>query len=151
MRVAGWLLAVAATVTAQAQVNGKGGITLPAAPAVAVHPVTDSYGSVNVTDNYRWLEDAKSPETRAYIAAQNAYTNQYLSQLKMLPSVRTQMAALLKVDQMSTPQLRGGKYYFTKRLADENQGSIYMRESLHEPDIKLIDGNTRSGGRQYFG
>ncbi len=144
MRVAGWLLAMAATVTASAQVNGKGVITLPAAPAVAVHPVTDSYGSVSVTDNYRWLEDAKSPETRAYIAAQNTYTDQYLSQLKMLPSVRTQMAALLKVDQMSTPQLRGGKYYFTKRLADENQGSIYMRESLHGADIKLIDGNSRS-------
>ncbi len=142
MRIAGLVLAVAGVATAQ--VHGKDGITLSAAPTVAVRPVTDTYGSTSVVDNYRWLEDAKSPDTRAFITAENAYTAQYLAQLKILPSVRTQMAALLKVDQMSTPQQRGGRYYFTKRLADENQGSIYMRESLHGPDIKLIDGNTRS-------
>ena len=142
MRVAGLVLMVAGV--ASAQVHGKDGITLPAAPVVAVHSVTDQYGSTAVTDNYRWLEDSHSPDTRAFITVENAYTNQYLAQLKILPSVRTQMAALLKVDQMSTPQQRGGKYYFTKRLADENQGSIYMRESLHGPDIRLIDGNARS-------
>ena len=140
-RVAGLVLVVAGAASGLAFAQK---IVMPAAPAVAIHPVRDSYGSATVRDNYRWLEDAKSPETRAYIAAENAYTDQYLAQVTMLPSVRTQMAALLKVDQMSTPQLRGGKYYFTKRLADENQGSIYMRESLHGPDVKLIDGNARS-------
>ena len=142
MRVAGLVLLAAGV--ASAQVQGKDGITLPAAPAVAKHPVVDSYGATSVTDDYRWLEDAKSPETRAYIADQNAYTDKYLAQVKILPAVRTQMATLLKVDSISQPQVRAGKYYFTKRLANENQGSIYMRTSLHGDDVKLIDGNTRS-------
>ncbi len=43
MRVAGLVLVVAGV--ASAQVHGKDGITLPAAPVVATHPVTDSYGS----------------------------------------------------------------------------------------------------------
>ncbi len=129
--------------------QGKDGITLPAPPAVAKQPVTDTYAQtggpdVLVTDNYRWLEDAKSPETRAYIAAENAYTQKYLDQVKILPEVRTQMAALLKVDQMSTPQKRGDRYFFSKRLADENQGSIYMREGLHGDDIRLLDGTKMS-------
>ena len=41
-----------------------------------------------ITDPYRWLEDAHSPETRAFITAQNAYTAQYFSQVKMLPRGR---------------------------------------------------------------
>ena len=130
-------------------IQGQDGIMLPPTPPVAAHPVTDTYSSaagaaVTVTDPYRWLEDPKSPETRAFIADQNAYTQKYLDQVKMLPDTRREMAALLKVDQMSTPRLRAGHYYFSKRLAGENQASIYMRETLHSPDIKLIDGNTRS-------
>ena len=79
MRVV-FLLAIFLVGPAPAQtIHGKDGITLPAPPAVAKHPVTDTYmvagaPDVQVTDDYRWLEDAKSPATRAYIAAQNTYT-----------------------------------------------------------------------------
>jgi prolyl oligopeptidase len=132
-----------------APIHGKSGITLPASPATEKQPVTDTYKvagapDVSVTDPYRWLEDAKSPATRAYITAQNAYTQQYLDQVKILPDARTQMAALLRVDEMSTPFERAGSYFFTRQLAAENQASIYMRTSLHGPDVKLIDGNARS-------
>jgi prolyl oligopeptidase len=141
------------TVAAAAQtdnpIHGKDGITLPAPPVIAKHPVVDIYkvagaADVQVTDDYRWLEDAKSPETRAYIAAQNAYTQKYLDQLKSLPDVRTEMSALLRTDTMSIPQRRGNTYFFSKRTADENQGSIYMREGLHGADVKLIDASTLS-------
>ena len=97
-----------------------------------------------ITDPYRWLEDAHSPETRAYIAAQNAYTAQYFSQVKMLPTVVDEMGKLLKVDFVSVPTRRGDRYFFSKRLADENQASIYMRVGLHGADEKLIDASKLS-------
>ncbi|HEX4750480.1 MAG TPA: prolyl oligopeptidase family serine peptidase [Bryobacteraceae bacterium] len=127
-------------------IHGRDGITLPAPPRVHSAPVTDEYNSteseqpIKVTDNYRWLEDAHSPETRAFINAQNAYTQQYLDQVKILPQVREQMSALLRIDTMSIPQRRGDRYFFTKRLATENQGSIYMRTGLHGPDHILVNG-----------
>jgi prolyl oligopeptidase len=140
----GFSYAVAQT----AAIHGKDGIALPEPPPVAKQPVVDTYqtpnGPVQVTDDYRWLEDAKSPTTRAYIAAQNDYTQRYLDQVKTLPAIRTGLAELLKVDQMSVPVQRGGKYFFTRRLAEENQGSIYMRTGLHGPDIRLIDGTRMS-------
>ena len=130
---------------AGAQVQGSDGITLPNPPAVKTAPVVDEYTSsepgvtTKITDPYRWLEDARSPETRAYIAAQNAYTAEYFSQVKMLPSVVEEMGKLLKVDFVSVPTRRGERYFFSKRLADENQASIYMRVGLHGADEKLID------------
>jgi len=147
-----WLavfLGAAVCAGGQDVVHGKEGITLPPPPVVAKQPVVDTYktadgSEVQVTDEYRWLEDAKSPATRAYIADENTYTQKYLDQVKILPEVRTQLAALLKVDYVSTPVIRGTTYFFTKRLADENQGSIYMREGLHGEDIRLIDGTKMS-------
>ena len=131
-------------------VVGKSGILLPAPPAVKATPVVDKYSSgspaqtVKVTDNYRWLEDAKSPQTRAFIAAQNAYTQQYLEQVKILPQVREQMASLLRVDVIGVPERRGQHFFFSKRLAAENQASIYVRTGLHGADERLIDANKLS-------
>src|SRR5207244_951283 len=127
------------------------GITLPNPPAVKTEPIVDEYKSATagvptkVTDPYRWLEEAHSPETRAYIAAENAYTAQYFSQVKMLPAVVEEMGELLKTDFVSVPTRRGDRYFFSKRLADENQASIYMRVGLHGVDEKLIDAAKLSG------
>ena len=129
-----------------AAIHGKDGITLPDPPAVKTDGVVDEYKSADpnvptkVTDPYRWLEDARSPETRAFIAAQNAYTAEYFSQVKMLPEVVDQMGKLLKTDFVGVPTKRGDRYFFSKRLADENQASIYMRVGLHGADEKIIDG-----------
>ena len=145
MRV-GILAAVCFVTTASAQttIHGKSGIELPSPPAVAKQPVVDTYKvagapDVTLTDNYRWLEDARSPETRSYIAAENAYTQKYLDQVKTLPETRDQMAKLLKTDFISTPTKRGDRYFFSKRAANENQASIYMRRGLHGTDELLID------------
>jgi prolyl oligopeptidase len=148
MRVPVWI-ALMLTSVAGAQIHGKSGITLPAPPTTGKQPVVDTYKvaggpEVTVTDPYRWLEDAKSPATRAFIAAQNTYTQKYLDQVKILPQVRTQLAALLRVDQTSVPIERMGTYFFTRQLAGENQASIYMRAGLHGTDVKLIDGNLLS-------
>ena len=120
-------------------IHGREGIVLPAMPVAAVHPVTDDYFGTKIVDNYRWLEDAKSPETRAWIDEENAYTQKYLSQAKILPEIKQGLTVLERVDEYTVPTLRGGKYFFEKRLADENQASIYMREGWTGQDVRLID------------
>jgi prolyl oligopeptidase len=120
-------------------IHGANGITLPAPPVAAINVVTDDYAGAKIDDPYRWLEDAKSPATRAWIGEENAYTQQYLSQISTRPQIATQLTALMRVDQYSMPTLRAGKYFFKKRLADENQGSIYMRNGWHGEDQEIID------------
>ena len=74
--------------TAVAQtIHGGEGITLPPPPAVEAIPVVDDYFGTKITDNYRWLEDAQKPDTRAFIDAQNAYTAHYLKQARIRPQV----------------------------------------------------------------
>jgi prolyl oligopeptidase len=120
-------------------IHGGSGVTLPPPPPTPAHPVSDEYQGTQIEDPYRWLEDAKSPQTRAWIGEQNKYTQQYLSQLKNRPEIIHQLTELERVDVYSTPALRGGKYFFEKRLASENQASIYVREGWKGTDSRLID------------
>jgi prolyl oligopeptidase len=153
MRGGVWLGVTAVALSAVvvgAQIHGKDGITLPNPPAVTTVSVVDDYQSTDpaaptkITDPYRWLEDAHSSQTREFIAVQNAYTAQYFSQVKMLPQVVDEMTKLLKVDYVGVPTWRGDHYFFSKRGAEENQASIYMRKGLHGADERLIDASKLS-------
>jgi prolyl oligopeptidase len=43
--------------------------------------VIDSYHGIEVTDHYRWLEDAQDPEVRAWTRAQNQLSRAFLDQI----------------------------------------------------------------------
>src|ERR1051326_4583034 len=50
----------------------------PAPPPTEKKPVTETLNGLTITDPYRWLEDQNSPETRAWIDRENAYTDTVL-------------------------------------------------------------------------
>ena len=142
------LLLCIATVSSAADktaaVQGGNGVALPPPPPTKVEPVTEKIHGVTLTDPYRWLEDAKSPATRAWIAAQMQYTEDYLSQAKIRPEVVKRLTELMRVESYSIPVERGNKYFFKKRQAEENQGSIYLRDGLKGGDERLIDASKLS-------
>jgi prolyl oligopeptidase len=120
-------------------IHSRDGINLPAAPPADASPVVDNYFGTKVPDNYRWLEDAKSDETRAFIDAENAYTNRYLKQAPVRPQVVDDLESLEQVDSWSIPMERAGNYYFEKRLSGEGQASVYFRRGWTGKDERLID------------
>jgi prolyl oligopeptidase len=120
-------------------IHGRDGITLPAPPAAEVSPAVDNYFGTKITDNYRWLEDAKSTQTRAFIDAENAYTARYFKQVRIRPAAVEDLDALEHVSQWTVPTERNGSYFFEKRLADEDQASIYVRHGWTGKDERLID------------
>ncbi|HLX84578.1 MAG TPA: prolyl oligopeptidase family serine peptidase [Terriglobales bacterium] len=121
------------------EIKGGNGIILPPPPPTEAQPVTDTVQGVQLTDPYRWLEDGKSPATRAWIDEQMKYTEKYLSQVKIRPEIVSELTKLERVETFSIPFERGGNYFFKKRSADENQGSIYIRRSLHGKDELVVD------------
>ena len=120
-------------------INGREGITLPPPPAVQAIPVSDDYFGTKIADSYRWLEDAASPETRAFIDAQNAYTARYLKQASIRPQAVVDLDALENVSETGAPIERANNYFFSRRLAGEQQSSIYVRHGWTGKDERLID------------
>jgi prolyl oligopeptidase len=120
-------------------IHGRGGITLPSPPDAEKIPVTDDYFGTKVVDDYRWLEDANSSETKAFIDQENAYTARYMEQARIRPQVADDLDALEHVSRWTAPIQRGNDLYFEKLLAGEEQASIYVRHGWAEKDKRLID------------
>lgn len=132
-------------------IHGGDRITLPAPPATEKNPVVDNYFDTKITDDYRWLEDAKSAETRDFIEQQMTYTDRYLKQAKVRPEFADSLDGLVRVTSWSNPVQRVDSYFFMKRLSSEEQASIYVRHGWSVPktpsakmpdagkDVRLID------------
>src|SRR5437764_278091 len=119
--------------------GGGAGASPIEAPRTQVHEVKDLLHGVEIIDPYRWLEDQNSPETRSWIDAQNAYTESLLSKVAGREKIKQRLNSLLKIDAMGSPSVRNGRYFFFRRLADQDQGSICMRNGLQGKDEVLID------------
>ena len=63
------------------------------------YPVTrqgeqvDHYFGQAVADPYRWLEDDRSPETEAWVKAQNRVTQGYLAQIPYRAAIKEKLAS----------------------------------------------------------
>jgi prolyl oligopeptidase len=108
-------------------------------PATGTDNVVDNYFGTKITDPYRWLEDQNSPETRAWIRAEDACTDVALDKLPGRDAVSKRLGELMKVDSTNAPIERGGRYFFMKRAADEDLFIIYMRQGLDGTDQVLVD------------
>lgn len=98
------------------------------APSTPRKPVTETLHGISLTDPYRWLENQNSPETRAWLNEQIAYTDRYLASLPGRGELRKKLEPLFRIDLMTTPIVGNGRYFFMRRLANENRMSICMRE-----------------------
>src|SRR5690349_4897397 len=116
-------------------------------PKTRAGSVSETIHGVTVRDPYRWLEDQQSPETRAWIDAQNAYSHSMLGALPGRATIQKRLEELLKTDRFGLPTVRKGRYFFMRRLADQNQFTICLRSGVHGADEVLIDPN-KSGGDQ---
>lgn len=110
-------------------IHGRGGIKLPSPPQAEAIPVSDDYFGIKIADSYRWLEDGKSTNTRAFVEAQNAYLARYLKQASIRPDVVDDLDALEHVTRWFVPIERGGNLFFKKRLSGEDQASIFVRRT----------------------
>jgi prolyl oligopeptidase len=104
----------------------------------------DEYHGVKVADPYRWLEDPQSPETRAWIEAQNEVTTAFLDAIPARKSIRQRLTHLWDYERYGLPSQRGGRYFFSRNTGLQNQAVNFVAESLHGKPRVLIDPNTLS-------
>src|ERR1044071_9437669 len=102
--------------------------------------VEDHFG-VRVADPYRWLEDDNSPETKAWVEAQNKVTFAYLQRIPELPAIRARLTKLWNYERYGVPFKEGGRYFFTKNDGLQNQSVLYTLATLEQPPKVLLDPN----------
>src|SRR6267142_2059703 len=117
-------------------------------PRTPAEIATDVLHGVPVTDPYRWLEDQQSPRTRRWIDDQTAYTRAYLDSIPGRERIKARVQDLLAVEVVSEPRKVGGRYFFLKRAAYQEQPAIMMREADSGREVVLVGQPLRAeGGR----
>jgi prolyl oligopeptidase len=117
------LLLFAAGTAVLLAVAGESGAAEFAYPPAPKRPVSDVYHGVTVVDDYRWLEDDKSPEVRAWVAAQNAQTRKYLDSIPQRAEIARRVTELVgnRSVTRSGMRYRGGRVFALKHAPPKNQ------------------------------
>ena len=117
-------------------------------PATPVEPVLDTYAGVEVADPYRWLEADIRTSSRVadWVAAQNRVSAPYLARLEGRSAIGARTDALDEIELIGTPTVAGGRLFHTRRLAGEEQASLWMRRSDGGEPERLIDPADWSAG-----
>ncbi|MBC6608636.1 S9 family peptidase [Hymenobacter sp. BT188] len=117
----------------------------------------DDYHGTSVTDPYRWLEDLDSPETKAWVEAQNKLTFGYLEKIPFRDKIQERLTTIWNYERYGVPQVEDGQLYFSKNDGLQNQAVLYVQKNapqsqpgvLLDPNKFSADGTTALTGT-YF-
>jgi len=111
-------------------------------PVAAKGSQVDTYHGTTVADPYRWLEDADSPETRAWVEAENQVTFGYLKTIPRREKIRQRLSQLWNFERFSAPFKQGDRHFYSRNDGLQNQSVLYWTSSLEGEPKVLLDPNT---------
>ena len=113
-------------------------------PATAKGDVVDDYHGTKIADPFRWLEDLDSPETTAWVEAQNKVTFGYLDSIPGRAAIRERLTALWNFERYGVPSREGGRYFWSRNDGLQNQSVLYTAKKLGDEPRVLLDPNALS-------
>jgi prolyl oligopeptidase len=137
------------TATATTKVSDAQRSTESASTAIA-YPVSrkcdqvDDLHGVQVPDPYRWLEDANSAETKAWVDAQKRTAAAYLSTIPGRDKIASRLTELWDYEKYSIPFTEGGRLFYLKNSGLQNQSVLYIADSPNSEPQVLLDPNLLS-------
>jgi len=103
-------------------------------------------------DEYFWLRERKSPEVRAYLDAENAYTDSFMKETAPLQkNLYDEILGRVKETDLSVPWKKGAYFYYS-RTEEGKQYPIFARkhESLDAPEEITLDLNELAKGERFM-
>ena len=113
-------------------------------PKTAQVEQIDTYHGVEVKDPYRWLEDPDSPETKAWVEAQNEVTFGFLAQISERDKIKDRLTQLWDYEKYGIPVKKGERYFYFKNDGLQNQSVLYTLNYLEDEPKVLLDPNLLS-------
>ena len=106
-------------------------------------PVTDIYFDESVTDDYRWLEDDNSDDTKKWVINQNNTTFKYLDEIPFRNDLKVRLEQLWDYEKISAPFKEGQYTYFYKNDGLQNQSILYRENNKNKAEV-FLDPNSFS-------
>jgi prolyl oligopeptidase len=140
VNIADWPFASLINIENTMNQDSKSLMQKPLAPPKArIFAVMDDYHGHQISDPYRWLEDAAAAETQQFIEAENTYTRSILEDIPGRDELRRRIECLLSIGRVGAPRIGGDRYFYERRDGRQNQAVVYVR------DVRGADGGAGKG------
>ncbi len=103
--------------------------------------VSDTIFDKAVADPYRWLEDGKSDETRAWMKEEDDAARAVLQKLPERDAIAARLKEVYYVDSLGVPGHRGNRYFVTWKKAEDEKAIVYVRDGKNGKDRVLLNPN----------
>jgi prolyl oligopeptidase len=100
-------------------------MTTASYPDAPRQDITDNLHGHVVADPYRWLEDAGSEQTRAWLAAQDELYAGVLAKLPGRERLAARLTELLGAGEASPPAWRGDRQFYLRREPGQEHAVLY--------------------------
>ncbi len=124
--------------------RSAGNEALPGYPESLRSDVVDEYHGALVPDPYRWLEALDSPDTRAWVEAQNALAQPRLERIAHREPIKQRLSQLWNYERFGVPVKEGGRYFFLRNDGTQDHSVLFVTDDLDAPARVLLDPNTLS-------
>src|SRR3954466_12056339 len=90
----------------------------------------DDYPGAKVADPYRWLENPDSPESRAWIDAENKITFDFLNKIPERNAINNRITELWDYEKFGVPFKEKDHYFISRNSGLQNQNVLYVASNL---------------------
>ena len=141
-------LACAAVAVTAVALSGQAPPNPPVARKV---PTTTTLHGVTLTDNYGWLREKNSPAVKAYLDAENAYTEAGTKHLATLrETLYKEMLGRIKESDEQVPVWEDGYWYYTRTEKGKAYPIFCRRKgSPDAPEEVYLDQNALALGKKF--
>ncbi|MGZ5420813.1 MAG: S9 family peptidase [Aeromicrobium sp.] len=135
-------------------------------PVAKKEPLVRSHHGDAVVDEYEWLRDKESPDTIAYLEAENAYAEEQTAhRAELRQTIFDEIKDRTEETDLSVPSRHGDWWYYARTLEGKQYGlrcrcPIDDKDDWTPPDLDahseipgeqiLLDSNVEAEGHEFF-
>jgi oligopeptidase B len=126
--------------------------SLPAPPAAKKVAHVSEVNGHKMVDNYFWLRDKPNPEVRAYLEAENVYTDAVMKPTEAFQKkLYDEMLGRIKETDVEVPYREGDYFYYVRTEAGKQYGIRCRKKgSMDAPEEVLLDVNELAKGQAFM-
>src|SRR5260370_12294101 len=118
IRISSLVFASLILVSAYALAADDASSSLPAPPVAKKAPKTTEINGRTMVDNYYWLRHKKNPDVKAYLEAENAYTDAVMKPTEGLQrKLNDEILTHIQKTAIKGPYKEGGYFYYSRTEA----------------------------------
>jgi oligopeptidase B len=126
--------------------------SLPAPPVAKKVPHVTEVNGRQMVDNYFWLRDKPNPEVRAYLEAENAYTDAVMKPTEAFQKkLYDEMLSRVKETDVEVPYREGDYFYYLREEAGKQYPIRCRRKAAADvPEEIVLDQNELAKGQTFM-